>query len=89
MGSPRADDKCRLPDAEGFIPCSCVIRWLGGHLIANDLTAPRGIIFDTEGGLLVIDKGVGIVRYMFNDGGNGCLTVSQKTNLVNYTGVRR
>jgi hypothetical protein len=57
-------------------------------LIANDLTAPRGIVFDTEGGLLVIDKGVGIVRYEFNYGGSGCLTVSQKTSLVNYTGVR-
>lgn len=56
-------------------------------LIANDLTAPRGIIFDTDGGLLVVDKGVGIVQYKFTDGGSGCLDVSKKTSLVNDTTV--
>jgi len=54
-------------------------------LIANDLRAPRGIIFDRNGGLLVVDKGVGIVRYEFMDGGGGCLLVTKRTALVNST----
>lgn len=56
-------------------------------LIANDLKAPRGIIFDSDGGLLVIDKGNGIVHYKFTDGGSGCIDVDKKTTLVNATDV--
>jgi hypothetical protein len=56
-------------------------------LIANDLKAPRGIIFDSHGGLLVIDNGFGIVQYKFTDGGSGCLDVDKKTILVNATDV--
>jgi hypothetical protein len=56
-------------------------------LVANDLKAPRGILIDSNGGLVVIDKGVGIVHYEFTDGGSGCLGVAKKTSLVNSTSV--
>lgn len=75
------------PNLKASYPAPVLSDGWEATLVANDLTAPRGIVFDSEGGLLVVDKGVGVVRYEFTDGGSGCLDVSKKTSLVNYTGV--
>jgi len=56
-------------------------------LIVNDLTEPRGILFDNRGGLLVVQQNVGIVHFQFDDGGGTCLEVKKKTFLVNSTSV--
>lgn len=57
------------------------------QLIATGLTAPRGIVFDTTGALLVVQQGVGILRVIFNDFGGTCLAVNQTSTLVNNTDV--
>lgn len=51
-------------------------------LVATDLTKPRGILFDTEGGLIAVDSGVGLVHFSLKDGDNDCLTVNEKKTLV-------
>lgn len=52
------------------------------RLIANDLTDPRGLLFDNDGGLLVVDRGVGLVHMRLRDDGDTCLTVDEKTTLI-------
>ncbi|SPQ26931.1 51f52ea8-c28f-4185-b048-a365b4bb6470 [Thermothielavioides terrestris] len=48
------------------------------QLIATGLSRPRGLKFDSKGGLLVIEAGVGLRRLTFTDNGGTCLSV--KTN---------
>jgi hypothetical protein len=57
------------------------------QLVANGLTAPRGVLFDSSGNLLVVQQGAGIVHLEFDDGGSTCLDVSKKTYLINSTSV--
>lgn len=57
------------------------------QLIAQGLTAPRGIAFDRSGALLVVQQGSGIVRMTFADNGGTCLVVNQTRALVNNTDV--
>lgn len=58
------------------------------QLIVQGLSAPRSILFDSNGGLLVVQQGAGIVHLVFNDSGSTCLEVSKKTYLINSTAVR-
>ncbi|KAI5369238.1 putative soluble quinoprotein glucose/sorbosone dehydrogenase [Septoria linicola] len=46
------------------------------QIIANGLTNPRGIKFDNQGALLVVQQGVGISAHTIADAGNDCLSVS-------------
>lgn len=39
-------------------------------VVANNLREPRGILFDTSGGLLVVEQGHGIVRLPLSGNGN-------------------
>jgi glucose/arabinose dehydrogenase len=57
------------------------------QLVANGLSSPRGVLFDSSGNLLVVQQGAGIVHLQFDDGGSTCLDVSKKTYLINSTGV--
>ncbi|KAK7403021.1 hypothetical protein QQX98_011221 [Neonectria punicea] len=52
------------------------------RLVANELERPRGILFDTEGALLVVDSGVGIVHLSLQDDSGTCLQVKEKKTLV-------
>ncbi|KAH7383634.1 soluble quino protein glucose/sorbosone dehydrogenase [Cadophora sp. MPI-SDFR-AT-0126] len=54
-------------------------------LIAKGLTKPRSILFDSEGNLLVIQQGAGLIHLTFDDGGSTCLDVAKKTFLINST----
>ena len=57
------------------------------QLIANNLQKPRGLLFDSKGGLLVVQQGGGIVHLTLDDQGGTCLSVSKTTSLVNNTDV--
>lgn len=57
------------------------------QLIVTGLTKPRGLIFDSNGALLVIQSGVGLTHISFNDNGGTCLSPSSTTLLVNDTSV--
>ena len=52
------------------------------RLVANDLRNPRGIEFDDDGHLLVIDRGEGIVRLQLDDEGGDCVSVKDKSTIV-------
>jgi hypothetical protein len=56
--------------------------------VAQGLTKPRGIIFDTAGNLLVVQQGAGIVHLAFNDGGTTCLEVAKNMTLIDSPSVR-
>jgi glucose/arabinose dehydrogenase len=52
------------------------------RLVANNFTKPRGIVFDNDGGMLLIDSGVGLVHLSLKDDGETCLSVTDKKMLV-------
>jgi glucose/arabinose dehydrogenase len=58
------------------------------QLVYKELDNPRGILFDSAGNLLVIDRSEGIVRLAFNDGEGTCLSVSSKKLVVDNDFVR-
>ncbi|KAL7932637.1 soluble quino protein glucose dehydrogenase [Trichoderma chlorosporum] len=52
------------------------------RLVANGLSRPRGIAFDDNGGLLVVESGVGLTHRTLNDEGGTCLTVKSNKTLI-------
>lgn len=57
------------------------------QLIVQNLNQPRSILFDSNGGLLIVQAGAGIVHLELTDHGTTCLEVSKKTFLINSTAV--
>lgn len=57
------------------------------RLISTGLTAPRSIVFDSTGGLLVLDAGVGVRRLTLQDNGGTCLSVTANATLIADTAV--
>ncbi|CAM1506504.1 Fc.00g061450.m01.CDS01 [Cosmosporella sp. VM-42] len=52
------------------------------QLVATNLTRPRGILFDTEGGIIIVDSTVGLVHFTLKDDGGTCVEVDEKKTLV-------
>lgn len=63
--------------AEGYV----------ARLVANNLTAPRGIKFDSQGALLVVEQGAGITALNFVDHGSDCLSVGTRKSVINDTSL--
>ncbi|KAK4560445.1 hypothetical protein LTR86_005641 [Recurvomyces mirabilis] len=61
--------------AEGYV----------ARLVAQNLTTPRGIIFDSQGTLLVVEQSSGIVALNIVDSGKGCLSVGSRKTVINDT----
>ncbi|KAK5738728.1 hypothetical protein LTR17_005861 [Elasticomyces elasticus] len=61
--------------AEGYI----------ARLVANNLTKPRGIKFDSQGALLVVEQLSGITALTFVDAGQDCLSVGSRKTVINDT----
>lgn len=80
-----ADTNC--PTLKSSYPAPVVGDGWSYQLVANNLSAPRGILFDDQGGLLVVQQGAGVVHLEFTDGGSTCLSLSKKTHLINSTEV--
>lgn len=57
------------------------------RLVANNLTAPRGIKFDSQGALLVVEQGVGVTALSLVDAGQDCLSVGSRKMVINDTTV--
>jgi hypothetical protein len=70
-------------------PTPSVATGYEARLIANGLTAPRGIIFDNQGHLLVVEQGSGIVGLTLADDGGPCLSMISKETIINDTTVSR
>lgn len=58
------------------------------QVVANGFIRPRGIAFDQNGALLVIDSGAGIIRLGLADDGGTCVGVANQTTIVNSADVR-
>jgi len=56
-------------------------------LIAQNLTYPRSIIFDSNGSLLVVESSAGVVHLALTDGGGSCIGIVSRTMLINSTNV--
>lgn len=57
------------------------------QVIASDLRTPRGIIFDEEDNLLVVERGTGIVRYELIED-EGCVSTGEAETVVEDNNVR-
>lgn len=57
------------------------------QLVANSFNKPRGIHFDDNGGLLVVDSGAGVVHLSLKDDGDTCVYVDKHTTLVSSKDV--
>jgi hypothetical protein len=63
-------------------PTPSVANGFQAKLVANKLTRPRSIIFDTNGHLLVVQAGYGITSLTLKDDGSGCMSVSSKKDVI-------
>lgn len=57
------------------------------RLVATNFTAPRGIKFDTNGTLLVVEQGVGITALEIIDLGGDCLSAGTRKQVINDVSV--
>jgi len=82
--SPIASASCS-PTLTASYAAPSVAEGYVARLVANNLTAPRGIKFDNRGTLLVVEQGSGIVALDLIDAGEDCLSVSTRKNVINDT----
>lgn len=64
-----------------YTPPSVAAGWQA-QLITSGLKKPRTILWDSAGGLLVLDSGNGVVRYTFKDSGDTCLQVDKQALII-------
>jgi glucose/arabinose dehydrogenase len=52
------------------------------RLVAQGMKKPRSLLFDSDGALIVLDAGVGILRFTLQDNGGSCVSVAQNATLL-------
>ncbi|KAK7223527.1 hypothetical protein V2G26_011530 [Clonostachys chloroleuca] len=52
------------------------------RLVAQGMKKPRSLLFDSDGALIVLDAGVGILRFTLQDSGGSCVSVAQNATLL-------
>jgi len=52
------------------------------RLVADGLKNPRGIAFDKDGGLIVVDRGTGLVHLKLKDDGGTCVSVEDQRTIL-------
>lgn len=57
------------------------------RLIANGLTKPRGLVFDSVGHLLVVQNGAGIASLTLQEDDMGCVSLAEKATVALTLGV--
>lgn len=57
------------------------------NLVATGLTSPRGIQFDSNGNLLVVEKGRGISWLSLADNGGACVSVRDSGTVISDNSV--
>jgi glucose/arabinose dehydrogenase len=78
-GTSLAQNACpgAFPEADPAIAA----KGFTAYVIARNLTNPRGIVFDKDGNLLVLEKLRGVTALKLKDDGN-CTSVVSKTQVV-------
>ena len=69
------------------VPAPSVAPGFDARLIATGLYKPRGITFDQQGNLLVVEQQSGVVALKLNDAGGSCLSEQSRHTVVNDTTV--
>ncbi|KAL2187357.1 soluble quino protein glucose dehydrogenase [Thermothelomyces heterothallicus CBS 203.75] len=88
-----AQDTTAIATATGSVPSACatltpaysppvVAKGWKAQLIATGLTRPRGIKSDSNGGLLVVEQGVGLTHLTLNDNGGTCVSVAKNVSVI-------
>jgi hypothetical protein len=80
-----AQQKCTSSLAISPIDSSIVSKGFTARVIASNLTTPRGIAFDKEGNLLVVEKTKGITALQIKEEGNCITAVTKKTVITDPT----
>ncbi len=80
------DTSCPAPLTVSY-PAPVVASGWEYRLVAQNLTRPRGILFDSLGGLLVVDRGAGILRFPVDDNGLLCLSLGEPVTLTDNEDV--
>lgn len=57
------------------------------QLVVTNLTKPRGIIFDSDGHLLVVQQGVGVIGITFKNESTECLETAGSGSIINNSDV--
>jgi hypothetical protein len=69
-------------------PAPSLASGYAARIVAQGLTKPRGIIFDSSGHLLVVQQGYGLTSLSLNDGGGSCVTVGNKADIIKDSSVQ-
>ncbi|KAM6527696.1 hypothetical protein FALCPG4_008745 [Fusarium falciforme] len=86
-GTTQSSGQCSINDLETSYPGPVAADGWAYRLIASDLSRPRGILFDTEDALLVVEQGTGLVHLEFEDQGRACLRMYRQTTLLENEGL--
>ena len=81
-----ASSACPSTLTPGY-PAPSVASGYSASLIAQQLTKPRGIKFDTSGNLLVVEQGKGITALTLTSGNGDCVMVSNRTEIISDSSV--
>ena len=80
--SVSAQSSCDNNDLQVSYPAPEAADGWSYRLVIEELTNPRGLLFDDEGGLVVVDEGVGLLHFSLEDEGGTCVSAGRKTTLV-------
>ncbi|RSM14546.1 hypothetical protein CEP52_001325 [Fusarium oligoseptatum] len=82
LAKAQSSDQCKINNLKTSYAAPVAADGWSYRLVASELSRPRGILFDTEGALIVVDTGVGLVHLELEDQGRTCLRVRKKTVLL-------
>ncbi|KAJ4160430.1 hypothetical protein NW754_003552 [Fusarium falciforme] len=82
LASAQSSGQCKINSLEASYAAPVAADGWSYRLVATELSRPRGILFDTEGALIVVDTGVGLVHLELEDQRRTCLRVRKKTVLL-------
>ena len=80
-GSVQAADSCSNSLKVSY-PAPVVADGWSYRLVAKGFTKPRGILFDSDDNLIVVDSGVGVKHLTLKDEGGDCLSVDKETTII-------
>jgi hypothetical protein len=83
-----AQSSCSLPSLSMGIATPSMADGYAMRLVATGLSRPRGIIFDHNDRLLVVEQRQGISALTLNDQGGNCIGVSSTDTVVDDSSVR-
>ncbi|KAI4604220.1 hypothetical protein KJ359_000351 [Pestalotiopsis sp. 9143b] len=81
-----ADDSCSNVLVPSYSAPVVGSGWTA-QLAVTNLTKPRGIIFDSNGHLLVVQQGVGVIGITFKNESTECLETAGSGSIINNSGL--